>query len=175
MRFGGLRLILVMLTVLLPNGAAAGGAMELHLAPGGLEAIGTGGFAIFLPMEETSQAEALKAATRFWQPPVAQGTMEECGAGPIDFAIFGNGMTLHFQDGAFVGWATAPGAEARFADGRGIGSKVADIETVAGPVEAFESSIGNEFAADDVFGIASGPGTNATVEMLWSGVSCIFR
>lgn len=146
----------------------------LHLAPGGLEAAGPDGPRLYA-MDDTSRTEIIAVATESWGAPLAEYSMEECGYGDMDFAEFGSGVTLAFDDEAFIGWMTVRDAAARFENGTGAGSPVADIETVAGPVETFESSIGHEFAADNVFGIASGPGTNASVEMLWSGVSCIFR
>lgn len=176
MAFSGLRVTIVTLTALAGNGAAAADPMTLYLAPGGLEVVGQDGQpSIFIPMGETSQADTLKVATKLWAPPFANITMEECGAGPIDSARFENGVDLHFQENVFVGWATGDDAEAQLASGVGEGSTVAELDAIAGPVEVFESTIGHEFAASNVFGIASGPGTDATIEMLWSGVSCIFR
>ena len=148
--------------------------VPLYLAPGGLEAAGPDGPRVFA-MGDTGRTDIIAVASAAWGEPLDEYSMEECGYGEMEFAEFGSGVTLAFDGDAFIGWMTEPDAGARFENGTGAGSPVIDIETVAGPVETFESSIGHEFAADNVFGIASGPGTNATVEMLWSGVSCIFR
>lgn len=176
MAFSGLRVIIVALAALWGIGAAAADAIELYLAPGGLEVVAQDGPpSIFIPVDGTSQSDIVKVATKIWGRPFAHITMEECGAGPIDAVRFENGVDLRFQEDVFVGWATGRDTEARFASGVGQGSAVAELDAIAGSVEVFESTIGHEFAAGNVFGTASGPGTGATIEMLWSGVSCIFR
>jgi hypothetical protein len=171
----GQRLALASLLMIAP--IAAGWAQEspmLYLAPGGLDAE-VAGAEIGVSMDTTSEPDTVKSATKLWGDPIEQGRMEECGAGPIDFARFGNGVTLHFQNQTFVGWSTSSESSATFANGLAIGAPVVDIEPVAGPVETFESSLGYEFGGDNLFGIANGPGTKAEIEVLWSGISCVFR
>ena len=144
---------------------------SLYLAPNGLETARSG----FLAMDVTSRSAIIEVASAAWGTPLSEYSMEECGYGEMEFAEFESGVTLAFDGDAFIGWMTEPDAKARFANGIGAGSPVAELNTIGGPIEAFESSIGHEFAAGAVFGVAAGPGTNAPIEMLWSGVSCIFR
>ncbi|MEQ8446054.1 MAG: hypothetical protein RIB57_09225 [Pelagibacterium sp.] len=156
---------------------AAGWAQDgaaLYLAPGGLVAEAAG-VEISIGMVTTSEADTVKSATKLWGDPAEQGRMEECGAGPIDFARFGNDVILHFQDETFVGWSASAESSASFANGLAIGVPVMKLEAMAGPVETFESSLGYEFAGENLFGVAAGPGTKAEIEVLWSGISCVFR
>ncbi|WP_339643923.1 hypothetical protein [uncultured Pelagibacterium sp.] len=146
----------------------------LYLAPGGLDAE-MAYDSVHIGMNVTSRTDTVKSAIKLWGGALEQGRMEECGAGPIDFARFGNGVTLHFQDETFVGWSASAESSASFANGLTIGAPVIGIEAVAGPVETFESTLGHEFGGENLFGIADGPGTKAKIEVLWSGMSCVFR
>ena len=102
--------------------------------------------------------------------------LDECGAGPLDGASWPAGPTLYFQDGKFVGWAVGgPGREAlTTASGIGIGSTRAELEA-AYKTEVFDSSLGTEFAAGELFGILEGDGANAKITNLWAGTSCNMR
>lgn len=107
-------------------------------------------------------------------PNVSRNT--ECGAGPLTFASWDDGLTLLFQDGVFAGWA-AGGTPRGFTTGSGIGigSTMAQLRAAHPGIEVVTDSLGPEFAADDVYGIASGTRPTATVTHLWAGVSCNFR
>lgn len=108
----------------------------------------------------------------------------ECGAGPIKFANWDNGLSLAFQESTtkewlFAGWyVDAPTANATplsTMSGIGIGSTRAELEEVYS-IEVSESTLGHEFSTDsELYGILSGTGKNATIEGLWSGVTCFFR
>ena len=165
---------LLIVAVTLAGVARADAETRLYLAPGGLEIIDPEGSRL-VAMNEASRAETMEIATLAWGAPASDYSMEECGYGDMQFAEFEGGVTLAFDGEAFIGWMTAPDAATRLANGVGAGSPVGDVEAIAGPVETFESSIGHEFAAGDLYGIADGPGTKGHIEMLWSGVSCIFR
>src|SRR5690606_898616 len=71
----------------------------LHLAPGGLEAAGPDGPRLYA-MDDTSRTEIIAVATESWGAPLAEYSMEECGYGDMDFAEFGSGVTLAFDDEA---------------------------------------------------------------------------
>ena len=108
------------------------------------------------------------------------GTNGECGAGPLDFATWADGLTLWFQDGALAGWALngaaegAAGGGASTASGLTIGSTRADLDSAyAATVE--QSTLGTEFAAGELYGLLDGEGSGARVTALWAGVSCNFR
>lgn len=111
------------------------------------------------------------------------GTNGECGAGPLAYARWPDGLTLWFQQDALTGWAlNAPASDASpaatagvsTASGLTIGSTRADLDSAyAATVE--QSTLGTEFAAGELFGLLDGEGQGARVTALWAGVSCNFR
>ena len=104
------------------------------------------------------------------------GTNGECGAGPLDFANWSDGLGLFFQDGKFVGWnLNASGNIAiTTASGIGIGSSRADLDS-AYVAQITETTLGTEFAAGELFGLLDGKGRSAKITNMWGGVSCNFR
>jgi len=124
--------------------------------------------------------EQLLDALAFRGPPVG-GTLDECGAGPLQQASWNDGLTVYFQDGKFVGWAAGgggnskPGSE-RLANAAGIGpgSTRAELDSAL-VAKVFESTLGTEFAAGDLFGILDGTGKAARITHMWAGISCNFR
>jgi hypothetical protein len=105
------------------------------------------------------------------------GHNDECGAGAMDFADWGDDLTLAFQDGKFAGWWAGDQAPAGFSTVHDIhvGSTLAQVRAAWPDVEVRNDSIGPEFAAGDLFGTLSDTTPTATVTALWAGVSCIFR
>jgi hypothetical protein len=117
------------------------------------------------------------------------GTNAECGAGPLAYARWPDGLTLWFQEGAFAGWAlNAPAPDAPPSPAGGIStasgltvgngqtspSTRADLDSAyAATVE--QSTLGTEFAAGELYGLLDGEGSGAKVTALWAGVSCNFR
>ena len=116
--------------------------------------------------------------------PLADGDRnDECGAGPLAFASAGDGLTLSFADGAFVGWsADGRGGGRRFttSTGLGVGSPWVALEG-AYRADVSETSLGTEFytappdVAGGLGGLLSGPGPDGTVTVLWAGTVCTFR
>lgn len=100
----------------------------------------------------------------------------ECGAGPLDFAAWGDGLQLAFQAERFVGWSV-DGATAthRTPEGVSVGQTLAQARTAWPTLQVTEDTIGPEFAAGDYFGTLSGLTDAARIKSLWAGVSCIFR
>jgi hypothetical protein len=108
----------------------------------------------------------------------------ECGAGPLKFATWDNGLTLLFkqtkEDWFFVGWAANktnhPQKGLTNMAGVGIGSTRKEMES-ATQIKVMKSTLGYEFSTktEDLFGIFDGPSQNAKITILWSGVSCNFR
>lgn len=104
------------------------------------------------------------------------GRQADCGAGPLDFAAWPDGLKLYFQRDKFVGWAV---------DGRGIGALATAAGIGPGSSRAAlsdayaatfsKTTLGTEFAAGGVFGLLDGPGMTATISDMWAGVSCNFR
>lgn len=108
--------------------------------------------------------------------PADAGTTEECGAGALDYAVWADGLTLHFQQDKFVGWALDPRAEGAHGTMSGIGPGSTRREVEAVYDATFEqSSLGTEFSAGGLHGVMTGPDANGRVQNLWAGTSCVFR
>lgn len=136
----------------------------------------------------TGRAQAMAALAS--RGAAETGTNADCGAGPLAYARWPDGLTLWFQDERFAGWALSPrpdtaprpdsappSAPARgvsTASGLTIGSTRADLDSAyAGTVT--QSTLGTEFAAGELYGLLDGEGSGAKVTALWAGVSCNFR
>ena len=120
--------------------------------------------------------EAVLAVLESFRGPADRGTASECGAGPLDYSAWADGLTLYFQDGRFAGWALderAGGAHAT-ASGIGPGSTRRALEAAYDP-NIEQSSLGMEFSAEGLSGVLDGSGLEARVTALWAGVSCVFR
>ena len=104
------------------------------------------------------------------------GTNSECGAGPLAYASWPDGLQLWFQDGAFAGWALDDRTAGAIGTAAGIGpdSTRADLDSAyAATVD--ETTLGTEFAAGELFGLLDGAGQGAKITNMWAGVSCNFR
>lgn len=131
----------------------------------------------------------LKRVAEKLKGPAKSGRNEECGAGPLAYLSWDDGLTLYSLDGLFAGWAldergAAPAtkapamgdAPARLTtiSGVGIGSTRAQLlDVYDATIE--QTSLGTEFNAAGLSGILDGKGEKAKVTNLWSGVNCVFR
>lgn len=101
-------------------------------------------------------------------------TNAECGAGPTQFAEYPNGLQLAFQDDRFAGWfLDAPGLTT--ADGVGVGTRRADLQSAREIEIVPDSTLGVEFTSGDLGGFLSSEGPDGTVESLYAGLTCFFR
>ena len=131
--------------------------------------------------------EQLELVTEKLKGPAETGRAEECGAGPLAYLRWNDGLTLYALDGLFAGWALdetgAPVPRAK--DGKpvpklttisgiGIGSTRADL-LGAYDAKIEQTTLGTEFNAAGLSGILDGTGAKAKVTNLWSGVNCVFR
>ena len=164
-----------------PPPAAVSADPDSPALPGGGLAIEGEGLRIFdeagaaraIPFgsPQATAIAAVSAATGFPAPPVT--TNAECGAGPVQFAEFPNGLTLAFQNDTFQGWTVnRPGLTT--VDGMGVGSTRASItarsvEMVAG------STLEGEFTSGDLGGFFSAANAQGTVTSLYAGLTCFFR
>ena len=126
----------------------------------------------------TPFADAVAAVVRAEGDPAEEGMQLECGAGPLAFASWTGGLTLYGQDDAFAGWnVSGRSGEAPYSTmtGLGVGTTRVELDGGAVAVDVFESSLGTEFAAGDLYGLLSGDGPDATVTYLWAGTTCSFR
>ena len=105
------------------------------------------------------------------------GTNEECGAGPVTFATYGDFAAL-FQDGRFVGWSVdGPSERAEFIGPEGvtIGMAATDVRELPSYAPFEESTLGEEFMLGSGEMAISGIIEDNQVATLWGGVSCNFR
>ena len=104
------------------------------------------------------------------------GTNGECGAGPLEYANWPDGLGLFFQDDKFAGWNLNERSKGAIttASGIGPGSSRTDLEG-AYAADISETTLGTEFAAGELFGLLDGEVPAAKITYMWGGVSCNFR
>ena len=108
----------------------------------------------------------------------AKGTNADCGAGPVEFAGWPDGLSLLFQHGRFVGWGLDSRAKGGVttADGIGIGSTRIDLGDAMGPpVKVLKSTLGTEFSVGEFHGLFENGTPSARITNMWVGVSCVAR
>lgn len=107
-----------------------------------------------------------------------EGTNQDCGAGPVQYAQWKDGLSLVFQNGRFAGWGVDGRARSGIAtaDGIGIGTTRAELDDAIGPpLDIRQTSLGTEFSAGQYHGVFDGAGANARITDMWAGASCIAR
>ena len=123
----------------------------------------------------TAQATAIAAvAASTGRPAPEVTTNAECGAGPIQFAEFSNGLQLLFQNNTFQGWVLQePGLTT--ADGMGVGSTRAAIQATRTIDMVADTTLEGEFSSGDLGGFLSNTTPQGTVTSLYAGLTCFFR
>lgn len=151
-------------------------APAIALAPDGIRLVAPGGATRPLDFG-MDQAETVVILDRVHGGAGKATTNAECGAGPVDFVQWPDGLSALFQDGKFVGWSVGTGGAKTLTTMNGIGIGSTRSELVAGfsGVTVQETTLGQEFDAGGLYGVLSGPGAGATIDALWAGVSCVFR
>ena len=154
---------------------AAAGTQDLAVEVEGLRLVNTQSAATQPLPFGMSKAQVLELLEAF-RGPADGGTNGECGAGPLDYAVWADGLTLWFQDNRFAGWALDPRAAGIHAtmSGIGPGSTRRELEA-AYQVQIEETTLGLEFHAGGLEGILDGAGSDARISAMWAGVSCVFR
>ena len=107
--------------------------------------------------------------------PAEQGMQEECPAGPLYQVGYAAGLQLVFRDSEFVGWFARQGSALRTARGIGPGSTLAQLKTAYPAARVEETSLGYEFAADELYGVVTDSTDAGVVEVIFAGINCIFR
>lgn len=109
--------------------------------------------------------------------PVSRSQNDECGAGPMQFSEYANGLTLNFQNGKFVGWASRKGDEGvATARGLRVGSPRGMVAALRGYEPVLQSSLGEEFTIKQEGGGAiTGFYGDEGVSQLQGGINCNFR
>ncbi len=172
---------------MIPDGGASfRRSAELVVEAGGLRVVNPiTGSARPLPFGMT-RSSLLEALADIRGKADEQGVNEECGAGPLGFAGWHDGLTLQFSDDHFAGWTvgTPMDTESWAMDDRpttmtGIRyqSTWADVQAPYAVSSVDETTLGWEFTVgDDLFGLlGDAPSDTARVDLLWSGVTCFFR
>ena len=124
----------------------------------------------------TPQADVLASLQRV-RGPAGRGVNADCGAGPVEYASWPDGLNVVFQRGKFVGWSLdgrAAGALAT-ADDVGPNTTRAELEGAFATLSVQRTSLGSEFTAGELHGLLDGPGRRALITDMWAGVSCVAR
>lgn len=139
---------------------------------GGLDHVGADGTARDGIPFGTGFQDTMHLLVAIYGYDVSVGFPQECGAGPLVSAHIPGQIDLLFQDDRFVGWMLIGDDAMQMADGLGVRSPLAALSTL-GPVGYFESGIGTEFDAGEIFGLLTEDGS--AVQAIWTGTTCIFR
>ena len=163
-----------------PVDAANNATAKLALSGEGLDLVSERGSVRHLVFG-TPAGAVIDAVSRTYGGIAPQrGRNEECGAGPLDMATWQDGLTVMAQHGRFVGWSVSRGAADAGRDGPatmagiGLGSTRRELKA-AYAAEIRKTTLGQEFAAGNVFGVLDGSGPSARITALWGGTSCNFR
>ncbi|MEX0270643.1 hypothetical protein AB3R30_15985 [Leptolyngbyaceae cyanobacterium UHCC 1019] len=126
----------------------------------------------------TKEADVISILTNLRGKPRDRGVNQECGAGPLSFARWADGLSLQFNKGRFAGWSIdgrSKGAnKLTTISGIGTGSTRTQLNK-AYTVKVSQSTLGTEFSAGSLGGLLSGRKPTDRVTSLWSGTTCFFR
>lgn len=170
-----------------PAGQVAPAATE-PVAPAAAEqpklAVDSEGLRWFLPPNGSArplvfgatEADVL-ASLEAVRGPADKGVNQDCGAGPVRYANWSDGLSLVFQNGEFAGWGLDSRASGKIATANGVGPGVTRtvLADSFGSVTVERTSLGVEFAAGNIFGVLDGAGPGAKITDMWAGVSCVAR
>ncbi len=127
-----------------------------------------------------AKAEALAMLNKAQGVAGEESVNSECGAGPLVFVEWPDGLTALFQKGRFVGWSADErgSGSLTFMNGIGIGSTRAELLAQFPGATVEESTLGVEFTIDAAAasgGLLNGRDAAAKISDLWAGVTCMFR
>lgn len=126
------------------------------------------------------QAAMLEALERLRGPArpksLEEGVNADCGAGPVRYASWPDGLSLVFQDGRFAGWSLDARAAGALSTANGIAPGITRTQLEAASTATFRrTTLGTEFDAGGLYGVLDGPGPRARITDMWAGVSCVAR
>lgn len=140
----------------------------------GLRVFDASGAARALPFGTPQESVITAVNIAVGGPAPEQSTNEECGQGPVQFAQYANGLQLLFQNGEFRGWFLRE-TGLTTADGIGVGTTRADLNSARTVEIQTDSTLGVEFTAGDLGGFLTATDGSGTVESLYAGETCFFR
>lgn len=122
------------------------------------------------------QAEVLAMLERL-RGSATKGVNKGCGAGPVDYAVWPDGLSVVFQRNRFVGWGMDRRAAGLVstASGIGPGSNRGQLEAAYANVAARQSSLGTEFTVGGFSGLIDGTKAASKITDMWAGTSCVAR
>ena len=124
-----------------------------------------------------SAEQVIAAVTAAGGAAQSRGTNADCGAGPVEFVSFENGLSLVMQQAKFVGWSarkTATSATLTTMSGIGVGSTRAALDSSYAAAVS-RSTLGTEFSAGELQGVLASASSSAPITDMWAGTSCVAR
>ncbi len=107
--------------------------------------------------------------------PTGRGENVDCG---VEYARWEDGLMTWFANGAFVGWSLERGSTLTTVSGidpEAFRTAVVEELEAAYDVEVAPTSLGEEFTAGSLAGLLESAASDARVQHLWSGQTCIAR
>lgn len=129
------------------------------------------------PLPFGTPATDVLASLETVRGPADKGINQDCGAGPVQYASWSDGLSLVFQNGEFAGWGLDGRASGKIATANGVGPGMTRSALAGsfGSVTFQRTSLGTEFAAGNIFGVLDEAGPGAKITDMWAGVSCVAR
>ena len=158
------------------RGAAGASRNAVSLLPDGLMITpgAEGGQVTILRFGETQQSVVAALSRDFGQPRFSEN--KECGAGPMQFADFGE-IKANFSGGKFAGWLAEAGKGLKTGDGISPDMPFDEIEKF-GAKRAVESTLEGEFDLTKAGGGSPMGGfadPDGKTRSLYAGTNCFFR
>jgi hypothetical protein len=116
------------------------------------------------------QDRTLTATTAALGTPADHGTNADCPAGPVAFARWASGFTLHFRAKAFIGWTGGTGITTM--SGIGLGSTRKQLAD-AYDAKIEQTGLGTQFSAGGLTGVLASDAPDAKIQALWAGEGCV--
>jgi len=117
----------------------------------------------------TPEANTVRAVTASLGAPDDRSTNADCPTGAVQVARWNKGLSLHFRDGAFIGWAGA--VDVKTMSGIGFGSTRKQLAD-AYDAQIEQTGLGTQFSAGGLGGVLESDAPDATISDIWAGESC---
>lgn len=112
-------------------------------------------------------------------PAFDRSSIDECGAGPMEFTDYSGGLRANFQDSKLVGWTLSreeDESSVMTTMNVGVGTSEQDVKKAYSVQQMTDSTLGDEFyTSDGVGGFFTSNGSGKVVESLFAGTNCFFR